>query len=91
MQRRKFITLIGGAAVPMTGAIQYEDIPPLEWRAVARAQRAATRPPPAVCARLLKIAVAMSAIGTYRTFRRQLRMSAFGGKADMPFCTANVC
>ena len=32
----------------------------------------------------------MSAIGTKRTCRVALQMSAFGGKADMPFCTANV-
>jgi hypothetical protein len=34
--------------------------------------------------------LAMSAIGTKRTVRVALQMSAFGGKADMPFCTANV-
>ena len=33
----------------------------------------------------------MSAIGTKRTSACALHMSAFGGKADMPFCTANVC
>jgi hypothetical protein len=33
----------------------------------------------------------MSASGTKRTFRIALHMSAIGGKADMPFCTANVC
>ena len=32
----------------------------------------------------------MSAIGTKRTYRVALHMSAFGGKADMPFCTAYV-
>jgi hypothetical protein len=32
----------------------------------------------------------MSAIGTKRTFRVVPHMSANGGKADMPFCTANV-
>jgi hypothetical protein len=32
----------------------------------------------------------MSAFGTKRTYRVALHMSAFGGKADMPFCTANV-
>jgi hypothetical protein len=85
MQRRKFITLIGGAAVPMTGAIQYEDIPPLEWRAVAvRSER------PRACRRWR----------TAQNSRRDVRywqlpdistaapMSA-GGKADisqMPFC-----
>ena len=26
-----------------------------------------------------------------RTFQSHLPMSAFGGKADLPFCTANVC
>ena len=33
----------------------------------------------------------MSAIGTKRTCAGALHMSAFGGKADMTFCTANVC
>ena len=33
----------------------------------------------------------MSAFGTKRTSVSALHMSAFGGKADMPFCTANVC
>ena len=32
----------------------------------------------------------MSAIGTKRTCRVAPHMSAFGGKADMPFCTAHV-
>ena len=32
----------------------------------------------------------MSAIGTKRTSLVALHMSAFGGKADMPFCTAYV-
>ena len=32
----------------------------------------------------------MSAFGTKRTWVRALHMSAFGGKADMHFCTANV-
>ena len=32
----------------------------------------------------------MSAIGTKRTWACALQMSAIGGKADMPFCTANV-
>ena len=32
----------------------------------------------------------MSAIGTKRTWPSAVHMSAFGGKADMPFCTANV-
>ena len=32
-----------------------------------------------------------SAIGTKRTFVFALPMSAFGGKADMRLCTANVC
>ena len=32
----------------------------------------------------------MSASGTKRTWTCALPMSAFGGKADMPFCTANV-
>ena len=32
----------------------------------------------------------MSAIGTKRTSASALHMSAFGGKADMPFCTA-IC
>ena len=34
---------------------------------------------------------AMSAIGTKRTSLFALHMSAFGGKADMTYCTANVC
>ena len=32
----------------------------------------------------------MSAIGPKRTSLNQ-RMSAFGGKADMAYCTAHVC
>ena len=32
----------------------------------------------------------MSAIGTKRTFVIAAQMSAFGGKADMAFCAANV-
>ena len=32
----------------------------------------------------------MSAIGTKRTLACALQMSAIGGKADMPFCTAYV-
>src|SRR6185437_7208554 len=32
----------------------------------------------------------MSAFGTKRTWACALQMSAIGGKADMPFCTANV-
>ena len=32
----------------------------------------------------------MSAIGTKQTYRVALHMSAFGGKADILFCTANV-
>jgi hypothetical protein len=32
----------------------------------------------------------MSAIGTKRTYRVALHMSAIGGKADMTFCSANV-
>jgi hypothetical protein len=32
----------------------------------------------------------MSAIGTKRTSLVALHMSAFGGKADMPLCPANV-
>jgi hypothetical protein len=32
----------------------------------------------------------MSAIGTKRTWASALQMSAFGGKADMPVCAANV-
>ena len=37
-----------------------------------------------------RIGVLMSAIGTKRTSASALHMSAFGGKADMTFCTANV-
>ncbi len=33
---------------------------------------------------------AMSAFGTKRTLRIALHMSAFGGKADIPVCTAYV-
>jgi len=33
----------------------------------------------------------MSAIGPKQTWACALHMSAFGGKADMPFCTAYVC
>jgi hypothetical protein len=32
----------------------------------------------------------MSAIGTKRTSLFALHMSAIGGKADMPFCTAGL-
>ena len=35
--------------------------------------------------------IRMSAIGTKRTSLVAPHMSAFGGKADMPFCIANVC
>ena len=34
---------------------------------------------------------ATSAIGTKRTRASALHMSAFGGKADIAFCTAHVC
>ena len=30
----------------------------------------------------------MFAIGTKQTFKTEPRMSAFGGKGDMPFCAA---
>jgi hypothetical protein len=33
----------------------------------------------------------MSAIGTKRTYRVALHMSAFEGKADMTYCVAHVC
>ncbi len=33
----------------------------------------------------------MSAFGTKRTFKPPLRMSAFGGKADIPDARSNVC
>jgi hypothetical protein len=33
----------------------------------------------------------LSAYGPKWTCTAALHMSAFGGKADMPFCTANVC
>jgi hypothetical protein len=33
----------------------------------------------------------MSAFGTKRTSELSQPMSAFGGKADMTFCSANVC
>ena len=33
----------------------------------------------------------MSAFGTKRTCASALHMSAIGGKAEMAFCTANVC
>ena len=48
--------------------------------------------PPSLIARADEVIdkCAMSAIGTKRTFLVALHMSAFGGKADMPFCTANV-
>jgi hypothetical protein len=32
----------------------------------------------------------MSAFGTKQTWASALHMSAIGGKADIPFCTANV-
>ena len=44
----------------------------------------------ALAARLGLLPFLVSAIGTKRTYARALQMSAFGGKADMPFCTANV-
>ena len=34
---------------------------------------------------------ALSAIGTKRASLVALHMSAFGGRADMTFCTAHVC
>jgi hypothetical protein len=37
-----------------------------------------------------RVADAMSAIGTKRTYRVAPHMSAFGGKADIPFCAANA-
>jgi hypothetical protein len=37
----------------------------------------------------MNIAV-MSAIGPKQTWASALQLSAFGGKADMPFCNANV-
>ena len=49
--------------------------------------------PPALLGRRRRgnrIKLAMSAIGTKRTLRVAPHMSAIGGKADMPFCTANV-
>ena len=33
----------------------------------------------------------LSAFGTKRKYLVAPHMSDFGGKADMPFCTANVC
>jgi hypothetical protein len=33
----------------------------------------------------------MSAFGPKRTSLAALHMSTFGGRADMPFCGANVC
>jgi hypothetical protein len=33
----------------------------------------------------------VSVSGPKRTWASGLQMSAFGGKADMPFCTAYVC
>ena len=33
----------------------------------------------------------MSAVGTKRTSTSAPHTSAFGGEADMTFCTANVC
>jgi hypothetical protein len=35
--------------------------------------------------------VPMSAIGPWQTWITAPHMSAFGGRADMPVCTANVC
>ena len=35
--------------------------------------------------------IGMSAIGTKLTFQTRLRVSAFGAKADMTICGANVC
>ncbi len=37
-----------------------------------------------------RISDAMSASGTKQTFPNLRSMSAFGGKADVPFCIANV-
>ena len=39
---------------------------------------------------MLFVAVHESAIGTKRTWRGLLSMSAFGGKVDMALCGANV-
>ena len=38
----------------------------------------------------LSVCVGVTAIGTKQTYRVALHMSAIGGKADMPFCTASV-
>jgi len=40
---------------------------------------------------LICAAVHESAFGPKRTSLVAPHMSAFGGKADMPFCVANVC
>ena len=40
---------------------------------------------------MLIAAVHEFAFGTKRTSVVALHMSAFGGKADMPFCSAYVC
>ena len=46
---------------------------------------------PLAASLILSERAAMSAIGTKRTYGVALHMSAFGGKADMTFCTAHVC
>jgi hypothetical protein len=55
----------------------------LRWRLRTGHRQLDPRPPVRV--------VRMSAIGTKRTSLVAPRMSAFGGKADMPFCAAQVC
>jgi hypothetical protein len=48
------------------------------------------KPPINVRFRGVKADMERSAIGTKRTSACALHMSAFGGKADIPSCTANV-
>ena len=60
----------------------------------ASAPQDAIRPELSTKKRTVDIAIGvgplMSAIGTKRTCASALQMSAFGGKADMTYCGANV-
>ena len=59
----------------------------LFWFAPLQRHRTRSR----VGTRLGLLPFLVSAIGTKRTFRVALHMSAIGTKADMAFCDANVC
>ena len=77
------------AELPVQAPTKYELVINLENCQGAQPRRAAA----AACPRRRgdRIKRRMSAIGTKRTSLVALHMSAFGGKADMTYCTANVC